>query len=328
MTVSSHCGSESVLAGAALLAMSAFLLSAGCGGRGDGASADWINQTTAQRGDRLLSRLDERGRMVHLSHALVKFIDLQPAGGGAQTGESDAVVFVHGFSGSMGDFAPVVLAMEGEYRMVAFDLPGFGGSLRDDDKYDIEGYVDCLEDLLERLAVRRAHLVCHSLGGQICIGAALSRTPSIATLTLIDSAGVYDPAGFVQGISKRMGHVNVGEVSTARGRALFDVATSDGEIAKRLISREPATLAALASFDERYRERVGEIGVPTAVIWGANDPIFGIEDAFLLKENIRDSRLYVVEGAGHSPQLTHPDLVVGWVRSHIENNRSAEEGAR
>jgi pimeloyl-ACP methyl ester carboxylesterase len=312
---------------AAALALIAIATPCGCGGRKEAKPVTWIGQSSAARSSRLLAALRERARLLHLTHALVRFVDLPADTARTRAGSPDeAVVFVHGFAGSMGDFAPLILSLRGAERLVAFDLPGFGESLRDDDRYTIDGYVESLEELLDRLGVRSAHLVCHSLGGQICIAAALSRMPAVGTLTLIDTAGVYDPARFVQGISKRMGRVNVGEVTTARGRALFDVAASDGEIAKRILERKPATVAALASFAGQYRSRVGQIAVPTLVVWGGDDPIFSLDDAFLLKENIPGARLQVVGGAGHSPQLTHPELILGWLAGHLARSRRGAEG--
>jgi pyruvate dehydrogenase E2 component (dihydrolipoamide acetyltransferase) len=309
------------------VALIAALAPGGCGSGRAEKRQTWIERSSESRSAGLLEELDDRARFLHLAHALVRFAEVPHGRGPAHEDPAgEAIVFVHGFGGTMGDFAPVILSMRGGERLVAFDLPGFGGSLRDDERYTIDGYVECLEELLGRLGVRRANLVCHSLGGQICIAAALSRVPSISTLTLIDTAGVYDPARFVQGISKRMGRVNVGEVSTARGRTLFDVATSDGEIAKRILSRKPATLAALASFAARYRDRVGQISVPVLVIWGSEDPVFSLEDAFLLKENIPGARLHVAEGAGHAPQLTHPELVVGWLEGHLADVRRKAGG--
>ena len=50
------------------------------------------------------------------------------------------------------------------------------------------------------------------------------------------------------------------------------------------------------------------------IFWGENDPIFTVANGFFLRNNIRGSQLKVVPGAGHVPQLSHAELVEGWVR--------------
>jgi pimeloyl-ACP methyl ester carboxylesterase len=149
------------------------------------------------------------------------------------------------------------------------------------------------------------------------MAASLSREPFVASLTLVDTAGIQDPQEFVQRISKRLGGINTGKVTTARGRSMFDVAVSDGPLASRVMSRSPAVLAALASFDRSYRREVRRIGQPTLIVWGADDPVFPLADGVMLKESIDGAEMRVVYGAGHSPQLSHPEPVARWIAGHV-----------
>jgi pimeloyl-ACP methyl ester carboxylesterase len=295
-------------------------LAAACGARSPAEPEDWLHCTTAERSAAMWERLGTAPRDVRVSGAVVRFVEAGPGAGTAP-----ALLFVHGHGGSMGDFGPVAAALSPDHRIVAIDLPGFGGSIQDTDDYSLERFVSVLAELAARMGLSRVHLVCHSLGGQICMAAALSREPFVASLTLVDSAGIQDPQEFVQRISKRLGGINTGKVTTARGRSMFDVAVSDGPFASRVMSRSPAVLAALSSFDRNYRREVRRISRPTLIVWGELDPIFPLADGVTLKENIAGAELRVVYGAGHSPQLSDPEPISRWIAGHVAR---VEGGAR
>src|SRR5262245_53642091 len=85
--------------------------------------------------------------------------------GGPSEAES-AVVFVHGNPGPGRDWEALMPRVSAFARCVAPDMPGYGNA----DKpavfdYTVEGYARHLGGLLDRLAVRRAHLVLHDFGG-------------------------------------------------------------------------------------------------------------------------------------------------------------------
>jgi pimeloyl-ACP methyl ester carboxylesterase len=147
----------------------------------------------------------------------------------------------------------------------------------------------------------------------VCLALAIRRSTTVETLTLIDAAGVYPKSSFVESMSKTFAHVNVGDVVTARGRSALDVPEGDREIFRRLVSNDRATLTALESFRADYRGEVPRIEAPTRIIWGTDDPVFSVESAFFLAANIDGARLYLVEGAGHTPQLSHPEVVLHWL---------------
>jgi abhydrolase domain-containing protein 6 len=288
------------------------LASAACGASPPADPEDWLQRTTVERSAAMWDRLGTSPRRLHVSGAVVRFVEAGPGDGNAPV-----LFFVHGHGGSMGDFGPVAAALVPDHEIVAIDLPGFGGSVQDSDDYSLEHYVSVLSDIAARMGRTRVHLVCHSLGGQICMAAALSREPFVASMTLVDSAGIQDPQEFVQRISKRLGGINTGKVTTTRGRSMFDVAVSDGPFASRVMSRSPAVLAALSSFDRNYRREVRRIRQPTLIVWGERDPVFPLADGVTLKENIAGSEMRVVYGAGHAPQLSHPEPVSRWIAGHV-----------
>ena len=49
------------------------------------------------------------------------------------------------------------------------------------------------------------------------------------------------------------------------------------------------------------------------VVWGEDDPLFPVDYAFFLKENIAGAALRIVPAAGHAPQLMAPALLLDWL---------------
>ena len=43
-------------------------------------------------------------------------------------GSGDPVVLLHGWGGQAASMTPLIVALRDRYRVLAFDLPGFGGS--------------------------------------------------------------------------------------------------------------------------------------------------------------------------------------------------------
>jgi pimeloyl-ACP methyl ester carboxylesterase len=54
-------------------------------------------------------------------------------------------------------------------------------------------------------------------------------------------------------------------------------------------------------------KRLSELKIPVQLIWGADDPLFPVAHAARAHSLIKRSRLAVIEGAGHTPQVERPE---------------------
>jgi pimeloyl-ACP methyl ester carboxylesterase len=73
---------------------------------------------------------------------------------------------------------------------------------------------------------------------------------------------------------------------------------------------------ALAAYDAS--SRLGEIGAPTRVIAGAQDPVITPEVARALTAGIPDADLVVIEDASHIANVAQPERFNAAVREHLE----------
>lgn len=98
-----------------------------------------------------------------------------------------AVVFVHGSAGSGRDWEGLMSKVSTFARCVAPDMPGYGDADKPEDfDYTTEGYARHLGAVLDALAVRRAHLVLHDLGGPWGLAWAAAHPVALASLSLIN----------------------------------------------------------------------------------------------------------------------------------------------
>jgi pimeloyl-ACP methyl ester carboxylesterase len=58
----------------------------------------------------------------------------------------------------------------------------------------------------------------------------------------------------------------------------------------------------------------------TLIIWGQDDKILPVEDAFVIKELIRNSDVEIISGAKHGPQFTHPVTLAKIILNFISSN--------
>ncbi|MBV9756316.1 MAG: acetoin dehydrogenase dihydrolipoyllysine-residue acetyltransferase subunit [Alphaproteobacteria bacterium] len=225
--------------------------------------------------------------------------------------EGRPVVFIHGFAGDLNNWLFTQPALAETHRTIALDLPGHGGSGKDTGPWDVPALSQAVVALLDALDIPKAHLVGHSLGGAIALYTALHHAAHVASVTAIDPAGLGAEvdAAFIDGIvtaNRRKPMQEVLQKLVANPELISRDMVEDMLKFKRLDGAVQALSAiAAANFAggkqaTLLRERLGDIGVPVQVIWGAEDRIIPAAHAQGLPPNIA---VHVLPGAGHMPHM-------------------------
>ena len=102
------------------------------------------------------------------------------------------VLLLHGSPGSGGVFRRLGSELGAARRAIAPDLPGFGGSTTRIPDYSIRAHAAMTLQLLDSLAIERAHLVGFSLGGGVALEMYRADPPRIASITLLSSIGAQE----------------------------------------------------------------------------------------------------------------------------------------
>lgn len=138
--------------------------------------------------ERVVELAEVRGAEVGSRPISVAVFDSAPAG----RADLPAVVLLHGSPGSNDEVAEIARHLAHRFRVLAPDLPGFGGSDRGVPDYSFLAHAGYVRQLLDSLKIRRAHLVGFSMGGGVILSLADLAPERVASLTLLSAIGVQE----------------------------------------------------------------------------------------------------------------------------------------
>ncbi|MBN2574576.1 MAG: alpha/beta hydrolase [Deltaproteobacteria bacterium] len=240
-----------------------------------------------------------------------------------------AVVLVHGL-GENGcrDFRPVLPALAAQYRVVAFDLPGFGRSTHASELYSPARYAEFMRRLLGERLSGPFNLVGHSMGGALALLYAARFPADVERLLLLDVAGVLHRKAFVSfavfaGLDNLLGVLakpvkdiaTVAEESTEAALppglpGLPDPAiVLHNDVLRQTVLGSPTRIAALATILENFAPAIDGVRAPSWILWGSNDAIASPRTGLILQARLPAARLVVLDGSGHDPMLSRPAAV-------------------
>ena len=237
----------------------------------------------------------------------------------------EAMVFLHGHPGSSRDWEGLLLRV-GEFgRGVAFDLPGLGKADKPDNwSYTIGAYGMVDTAALDRLGIKRAHLVMHDLGGGGGILWAAAHPEAFASAVIMGTGILknYDWHGWANLMRKPvlgplLARTTYGRafrrtlrLQHRRGRALpewfIDQLWEDYDYKSRRAMVTMYRNAPPGGF-ERLSPFFRELDRPALVLWGGKDPFVPSEQAHLQRESFPSAEVVVLEESGHWPWIDDPE---------------------
>ena len=239
-----------------------------------------------------------------------------------EDGPRDApnIVLLHGFACSMRWWDGVIPILARDRHVITFDLLGHGGSEKPRQGYSMEDQARRVSAALDRLGVRRATIVGHSMGGAVATALIELRRPLVAGMVLIDSPSGKDDGelpftarlGFVPVIGQAIKQFAPDELI----RQGLESGFADGyDVPDEFVDDvNDMTYSSYdsshdAAYDYRKKDelanRLANEHVPLLVLWGAEDKIADKKGAQDYRIDA-GSRIIVIDGAGHSPHVEKP----------------------
>lgn len=234
--------------------------------------------------------------------------------------DPEPILLLHGTSASLHTWEGWVKELAPRRRVISVDLPGFGltGPFADGD-YHVEHYTAFLLALFDHLRVKRVVLVGNSFGGQLAWRFALAHPERSARLVLVDAAGYPRnaesvPIGFrlagIPALAPLMSRLLPRSMIESSVRNVYgDPDKVDDELVERyyqLTLREGNRQALRQRFAQapsgELHERIGELQLPTLIIWGARDRLIPPDNAERFAADIEGSQLVLFDDLGHVPQ--------------------------
>ena len=239
------------------------------------------------------------------------------------------LVLIHGFGDHLMTWRAVVDRLADKYKVIAFDLPGFGVSEKPDAEYTLDAMTDRVRALLGDIPGRLI-LVGHSMGGEIALNTALMDPDRIEALVLIAPAG-FDVglAGMADSMTERRARlIAIWEAARSSILPVHDPAWLGEPEDRRSYdpSFDPAyrasTSAVLEEFNfEGIGRRAAAYGRPVLLIWGGADPVVPVRVADSVRAVLPCTRLEILDRAFHRPQVERPDTVAALILSFVGNPR-------
>ena len=226
-------------------------------------------------------------------------------------GDSVPVLLVHGFGADLNTWMFAQPALAEERRVVAVDLPGHGGSVKDVGAGDAQHLREAVEQATAVLGIERVHLVGHSMGGAIAASLALRRPELAATLTLIASAGLGSEinAAFIDGFiraSRRREAIEVLSLLVHDPSLVSRTMVEDVLRYKRLDGAASALATIAAAWFAAGRQSLdltaglSALRLPVQIIWGREDRIIPVSHAAALGDRFP---VHVLNDTGHLPHM-------------------------
>lgn len=249
-------------------------------------------------------------------------------------GSGGPFVLVHGYTGSSDDFAHVVEPLSDLRRIILVDLPGHGDSPRSK-HYSLDGMTAALIDFLESVVGEPCDLLGHSMGGRVILPIALERSELVRSLVMMDTWADHPDNVSEPSDTNELLAMPDAEAAAAWARRPAEPPTPETDL---IIARwgrdwldahsshngkvDPMAVVQLErefrADDRRSRlAATARIDRPTTVIVGALDAPF-VGPSRRMASTIPDVEMVVIEGAHHSPQLTHPEEWCRALRRHLE----------
>ncbi len=226
--------------------------------------------------------------------------------------EAPVLVVLQGWGTELSLYDSVAAAVNDVYRVVQFDLPGFGASDEPREPWNVDAYADFFCSFMEALGIRKAVLLGHSYGGRVIIKlAARDSLPfEIEKIVLVDSAGVMPERTTSQKFRVRLYKIKRTFLMSRPVHAMFPEVidywmSKQGSDDYRAASPMMKKCLVMA-VNEDLQHLMPSIDQEVLLVWGDLDMDTPISDAHKMEEKMPNAGLVVLEGTDHFSFLYKP----------------------
>jgi 3-oxoadipate enol-lactonase len=257
-----------------------------------------------------------------------------------ESGDGPTVVLLHGLGGSRVSWEPQLVGLSDRFRVVAWDLPGYGESPPLAEPLTFVDLADAVIALVDELHPDQpsspVHLAGISFGGMIAQYVAARHPRRVSSLSLLATSSRFgldgtrpdewraarlaplqagrEPADFAVDVLRAIAGPTIGE-QTLAGQVAAMSRISSSALARSiecLVTHN--TQALLASINAPTQVLVGELDTETPVSYAVD-----------LAERIPAAQLHVIAGVGHLLNVEAPSTVNDLLAAHVTAHLSERE---
>ena len=224
-----------------------------------------------------------------------------------EVGTGEPLILLHGLFGALSNFSDLIEKFRHTHKVVVPLLPLFDLDLL---HTSVKGLAKYVQQFIDHKGYDQIHLLGNSLGGHVGLVYILSHPEKIKTLTLTGSSGLFENA-MGDSYPKR-GDYEYIKAKTAA--TFYDPAVATKELVDEVFEITNSRIKVIkiialakSAIRNNLGEELGQIKVPTLLIWGKNDnvtPPFVAEEFHKL---IPNSELAFIDKCGHAPMMEVPN---------------------
>ncbi|MBK7684251.1 MAG: alpha/beta fold hydrolase [Bacteroidetes bacterium] len=229
------------------------------------------------------------------------------------------IIFIHGFPFDKLMWQPQLDLFGKNYRVIAYDIRGFGKSTIGSAQGSINLFADDLVKFMDGLEIKKAIVCGLSMGGYILLNAIIRYPQRFDAIILSDTQCIADSFGAKEKRKKAISQIVAGKINDFALGFIANIFSDEtkktkGDVVEKikrtiLSTRAEAVTATLSVLAERQDlcSSISQIEVPTLIICGEQDIVTPVEQAEFLHDTIPNSQLKIIENAGHMSNLEKPD---------------------
>jgi pimeloyl-ACP methyl ester carboxylesterase len=233
-------------------------------------------------------------------------------------GQGEPLMLLHGFGANKDNFLRVAKFLTPHYRLIVPDHIGFGESSHPAQAdYTSAAQAQQLKALVQALGIGRLHIGGNSMGGQIAMAYAALYPNDVASLWLLDPAGIWSapPSELANRVTASKRNPMLIQSEEEFAQLISFVMTDPPFIPppmRNVLARER-----IKNYDLETRifgqiradsveKRVAGLPTPTLIVWGDQDRALNVATADILRQLMPNSRVIILHGVGHLPMLERP----------------------
>ncbi|MAE34629.1 MAG: hypothetical protein CMH97_05145 [Oceanospirillaceae bacterium] len=238
-------------------------------------------------------------------------------------GDGPILMLVHGFSANNSTWLQFADKLPDNYYLIAPDLAGHGKS-SEAESYDLERQAERLKALAEHLNLEPFHIVGNSMGGAISAIYAARFPEDVASLILIDSAGLdgENQSQFFAELEEGHNPLIATDEASFEYRmdlilekqpplpwpirpALIRETVERAELNKVIFAD---MLATRERMDQGEMSRIisENVTMPALIMWGEKDRVLDVSSVAEFKKVIPQAEVKIYPDLGHVPMLEDP----------------------
>jgi len=243
---------------------------------------------------------------------------------------ADAILMLHGYSADKNIWLRFARHFVSSHRVIIPDIAGHGETgFKAGGGYDIPLQAQRLIQLLDICGVDKVHVIGNSMGGYIAAWLAAEYPDRVASVALIDPAGVTAPE--LSDLARQL----------AKGKNPFLIESRDDfQQFYRMTMATPPWVpgVVLDAVAERYQDRreelaeifddfhasppmepkLASIRAPALLLWGREDRLIDVSSVPIWSRGIPNLRVNIWDGIGHMPMVEQPGRTARLYRGFLQ----------